>query len=212
MPLRGLCASAHRRSGYSLSGCVPAEPDSASPDIIILRNPTEFIIPPVDTFRGSYAEFWSDVTEDVSGALPQTPRILGGVTRRPKAGMKCMPRERRCRSEARASSAHRRSGYSLADCVPAEPDSASPDTIILRNPTEFTARQLTRSEVAIRRSERHNAIESKSLVRSRPAARIGREKSDSSASTTAQRSQRSSLLIRGLMVRARHPSHRDLLR
>ena len=55
MPLRGLCARAHRRSGYSLSGCVPAEPDSASPDIIILRNPTEFIIPPVDTFRGIYS-------------------------------------------------------------------------------------------------------------------------------------------------------------
>jgi hypothetical protein len=31
---RGLCASAHRRSGYSSSGCVPAEPDSASPDIL----------------------------------------------------------------------------------------------------------------------------------------------------------------------------------
>lgn len=35
-PLRGLCASAHRRSGYSLFGCVPAEPNSASPDTTMI--------------------------------------------------------------------------------------------------------------------------------------------------------------------------------
>src|ERR1700692_2611212 len=54
MPLRGQCASAHRRSGYSSSSCVPAEPDSASPDISIVGNPTVFAIPTLDTFRGRY--------------------------------------------------------------------------------------------------------------------------------------------------------------
>jgi len=34
---RGLCASAHRRSDYSSSGCVPAVPDSASSDIRIIQ-------------------------------------------------------------------------------------------------------------------------------------------------------------------------------
>jgi hypothetical protein len=30
--LGGSCSSAHRRSGYSSPGCVPAEPDSTLPD------------------------------------------------------------------------------------------------------------------------------------------------------------------------------------
>ena len=53
-PLRGQCVSAYRRPGYSLLGGVPAEPNSASPDMSILPNPTKLNIETVDVFRGRY--------------------------------------------------------------------------------------------------------------------------------------------------------------
>jgi hypothetical protein len=51
---RGSCASAHRRSGYSSSSCVPAEPDSASPDTFRIAESRDFESSELDTLRGSY--------------------------------------------------------------------------------------------------------------------------------------------------------------
>jgi hypothetical protein len=51
------CASAHRRSGYSSFGCVPAEPNSASPDTNNLSLLRENHLAPLVTFRGSYQHF-----------------------------------------------------------------------------------------------------------------------------------------------------------
>ena len=45
-------ASAHRRSSYSLFGCVPAEPNSASLDKIII--PNQILKLRLDFHRGSY--------------------------------------------------------------------------------------------------------------------------------------------------------------
>jgi hypothetical protein len=41
--------SAHRRPGYPLSGCVPAEPDSVSPGIVRLASTEQCAQPPSDT-------------------------------------------------------------------------------------------------------------------------------------------------------------------
>ena len=45
-------ASAHRRSSYSLFGCVPAEPNSASLDKIII--PNQILKLRLEFLRGSY--------------------------------------------------------------------------------------------------------------------------------------------------------------
>ena len=41
--------SAHRRPGYPLSGCVPAEPDSVSPGSVRLASTEQCGKPPSDT-------------------------------------------------------------------------------------------------------------------------------------------------------------------
>jgi hypothetical protein len=52
-PLRGSCASARGRSGYSSPSCVPAELGSASPDIPIVPKSAKTRRRTVDTFRGN---------------------------------------------------------------------------------------------------------------------------------------------------------------
>ena len=48
--IRGLMhPGAHRRPGYPLSGCGPAEPDSVSPGSIRLASPEQCSKPPSDT-------------------------------------------------------------------------------------------------------------------------------------------------------------------
>src|SRR5208337_1108285 len=46
--------SAHRRPGYPLSGCVPAEPDSVSPGNIRVTSVAQRDKPPSDTGQGRF--------------------------------------------------------------------------------------------------------------------------------------------------------------
>jgi hypothetical protein len=143
---------AHRRPGYSLSGCVPAEPDFVSPGdtilppIVDLEQPTVEMIGHTTTLeiallapsrparrmlpRLGYPAEASRARRCRAWGSAPNPGIFGGTAPMSNGTEKTAPGALRHQGPD-TPLAHRRPGYPLSGCVPAEPDSVSPGDVIL---------------------------------------------------------------------------------